>query len=164
MFADFSKIVHATFGRMAGVELFKVDTSDLFEVYLSAFPEGTNPIFRERTEHDCSCCKNFIRNIGNVVAIIDGRVVTVWDDYASAPAPYDVVGRILAERVRQAPIRGVWRTKERSYSQETSLEDMGGTIHTWHHFAAKVPTRNFSLTPDKAVSAPITATALGATP
>lgn len=150
MFADFSKIVHATFGRMAGVELFKVDTSDLFEVYLSAFPEGTNPIFRERTEHDCSCCKNFIRNIGNVVAIIDGRVVTVWDDYASAPAPYDVVGRILAERVRQAPIRGVWRTKERQYSQETSVEMIEDRAHTWHHFAARVPDKNFSLTPDKA--------------
>jgi hypothetical protein len=150
MFSDFSKIVHATFGRMAGVELFKVDTSDLFEVYLSAFPEGTNPIFRERTEHDCSCCKNFIRNIGNVVAIIDGRVVTVWDDYASAPAPYDVVGRVLAERVRQAPIRGVWRTKERQYSQETSVEMMGDRAHTWHHFAARVPDKNFSLTPDKA--------------
>lgn len=150
MFSDFSKIVHATFGRMAGVELFKVDTSDLFEVYLSAFPEGTNPLFRERTEHDCSCCKNFIRNIGNVVAIIDGRVVTVWDDYASAPAPYDVVGRILAERVRQAPIRGVWRTKERQYSQETSVEMIEDRAHTWHHFAARVPDKNFSLTPDKA--------------
>lgn len=31
-------------------------------------PAGTNPIFRERTEHDCSCCRNFVKNLGNVVA------------------------------------------------------------------------------------------------
>lgn len=151
MFSDFSKIVHARFEAMAQYELFKVDTSDLFETYLSAFPEGTNPKFRERTEHDCSCCKNFIRNIGNVVAIIDGRVVTVWDDHEQAPHPYNEVGRVLAERVRQAPVRGVWRTKERQYSQPTSLEDRGGEgVHTWHHFAARVPDHNFSLSPEAA--------------
>jgi hypothetical protein len=151
MFRDFSNLVHARYESMRAGELFVVDTTDLFETYLSAFPEGTNPIFRTNTEHDCSCCKNFIRNIGNVVAIQDGRIVTVWDDHEQAPAPYDVVGHILAERVRQAPIKSVWRSKERQYGAEKTnelLED--STTRTWHHFHGKVAGQHFNATPDAA--------------
>lgn len=150
-FSTFAALVHDRYAEMQAHELFVVDTTDLNETYLSAFPEGTNPIFRTNTEHDCSCCKNFIRNIGNVVAIIDGAIVTVWDDYAQAPAPYDVVGRILAERVRQSPIKSVWRTKEGKYGAEKTnelLED--GGIWTWHHFHGAVARKHFSTTPDTA--------------
>ena len=33
--------------------------------------KGTNPVYITNTEHDCSCCKNFINNLGLVVAIKD---------------------------------------------------------------------------------------------
>lgn len=151
MFSTFSNLVHARYEAMRSGELFVVDTTDLFETYLSAFPEGTNPIFRTNTEHDCSCCKNFVRNIGNVVAIVDGKIVTVWDDYEKAPHPYNEVGRILAERVRQAPIKSVWRTKERKYGAATTnelLED--NTTRTWHHFHGAVGGKHFSASPEAA--------------
>ena len=47
--------------------LYEVDTDRecLWNLYLSSFPEGTNPIFKTRTEHDCNCCKNFIRDMGS---------------------------------------------------------------------------------------------------
>lgn len=48
-------------------------------MYLASFPPGTNPIYKTNTEHDCTCCKNWIRNLGNVVAIVDGRMETMWD-------------------------------------------------------------------------------------
>jgi len=80
-FEVFSSKVHAQFTKMSKDELYTVDISGdtLYELYLSAFPEGTNPIYKERTEHDCSCCKNFIRNIGLVVSIQNNELVTVWD-------------------------------------------------------------------------------------
>ena len=55
---------------------FRVEISgdELWNAYLGAFPDGANPIFRKRTEHDCSCCKSFIRTMGNVVAVIDGTL------------------------------------------------------------------------------------------
>lgn len=151
----FSTAVHARFEYLQtlGGELFVVDTLDLFDAYLAAFPEGTNPIFRERTEHDCSCCKAFIRNIGNVVAISDGAVVTVWD-VDNLPAPYDVVAKALADRIRQAPIKSVWRTKERQYGNEFTNELLtlpeGVVTRRWDHFWGKTPTKQFSLSPDKA--------------
>lgn len=93
-FEVFSSKVHAQFTEMSKDELYTVDISGdtLYELYLSAFPEGTNPIYKERTEHDCSCCKNFIRNIGLVVSIQNNELVTVWD-VVDVPFPYDVVAK-----------------------------------------------------------------------
>jgi len=78
-FDKFSNAVHTRFNEMSKNELYVVDVSgdELYELYLASFPDGTNPIYKERTEHDCSCCKNFIRNIGNVVAIKNCNPVTV---------------------------------------------------------------------------------------
>ena len=63
-FPIFGKAVHARFKSISDGELYEVGATDLFESYLQGFPEGTNPIFRKRTEHDCSCCKHFIPAAG----------------------------------------------------------------------------------------------------
>lgn len=34
-----------------------IDRDELWQAYLSAFPDGTNPMFRKRTVHDCSVCR-----------------------------------------------------------------------------------------------------------
>ena len=91
-FSRFSQLIHANFVAMSRYELFvtNVDKDTVWQAYLSSFPAGTNEIYRERTEHDCSCCRNFIKNLGNLVAIIDGKPVSVWS-VEGAEYPYDVV-------------------------------------------------------------------------
>lgn len=148
-FIAFSKAVHVRYNELAKHELFVVEPIDIFESYLAAFPEGTNPVFRTNTEHDCSCCKNFIRNLGRVVAIIDGELATVWDNWASLPHPYDVVAKTLADLVRQSPIVSVYRTKERQYGAELTRELVDGATRQWNHFHGKVTNKHFSATPDK---------------
>lgn len=74
---DFQKFKRAVAKQFDGMlkhgRLFRVniDRDLLWSTYLSAFPAGTDPMFRKRTEHDCSCCRQFIRAIGDVVAIVE---------------------------------------------------------------------------------------------
>ena len=126
-FTKLSKVVHQRYNEIAKHELFVVDISgdDLYAAYLAAFPAGTNPIFRERTEHDCSCCRNFIKNLGGVVAIVDGDVLSVWDS-AVTEYPYDVVTVEMEKLVKSRAIAGLYRTKEHSYGAEVTYELIDG--------------------------------------
>jgi hypothetical protein len=106
-FPTFAKTVAASFQaivKAAQVYVTNVDGDALYACYLAAFPEGTNPIFKKATEHECSCCKHFIRRAGAAVAISDqGTIRTVWDEAAEkAPHPYNVVAAALRDLVRGA--------------------------------------------------------------
>lgn len=138
-FQIFSKLVHDKFNELSKGELFVVGTDNrIFEQhYLASFPEGTNPIFKTHTEHDCSCCKNFIRNIGNLVGFQNGGITSVWD-IEGAPYPYDVVAKSMQELVRNWPITTVWRAEEPQYGAENTrqlLEDK--SVKVWNHFHGK---------------------------
>jgi hypothetical protein len=148
-FKTFADAVHQRYQTLTSGELFVVDVSDIFATYLAAFPEGTNPLFRKRTEHDCNCCKQFIRRLGCVVAFDEsGNRLTVWDDFNTLPEPYGTVARTLAGVVRQAPIVSVFRSKERAYGQAQNFDTE--TNKPWHHFHGRVADKHFSLKPDEA--------------
>lgn len=154
-FKKFSQQVHAKYAELSRRELYVTEATgdDIYNGYLTAFPEGTNPIFRERTEHDCSCCRNFIKNIGRAVAIVDGELVSVWD-VVGADEPYATVASYLSAYVKSFPLAGLFRTSERSYGAETSKEmrqnEDGTYVHTWNHFHGQICAKHFSDTPDKA--------------
>lgn len=138
-FHVFAKAVRKRFDEMAKGALFVVDTDRdvIWERYLNAWPDGTNPVFRTRTEHDCSCCRAFIRAVGNVVAIKDGALTTVWD--IEVPHPYQAVADAMAAYVRALPVRDVFLTKQAHQGTEKSIELIEGRTHQWNHFSAIAP-------------------------
>ncbi len=144
-FKIFSRAVHQRYELLAKNELFVVDVENIFDSYLAAFPQGTNPIFRQRTTYDCNCCKQFIRKLGVLVAIVDGRVVSVWDDL-DLPHPFDSVAQRMSDIVRQAPIKSVFRTKERQYGQEHNYDTH--TNQRWDHFHGRVADKHFASDPE----------------
>lgn len=147
-FIDFANPVHERYNELAKNELFVVGMEDLVEVYLAAFPPGTNPIYRERTEHDCSTCKQFLRNLGKVVGLSEtGEVLTVWDGFESLPYPYNVVAEKVRETVRNASIVGVFRSKEGSYGCSHSYDAEG---NRYNHFHGKVSKRHHTASPGTA--------------
>ena len=80
------------------------DPDALWNLYLDSFPEGTNLIYRTRREFDCSCCRHFIKTMGGVVAIRDGRIETIWDFDTASPECYQPVMDTLSAYVKSRPI------------------------------------------------------------
>lgn len=145
-FQSFSKLVHARYTAMAANEMFVVGTDNhaVSDAYLAAFPEGTNPVYLTNTEHDCSCCKNFIRNLGNLITITDGKVQTVWD-IEGAPHPYDVVAKAMADYVRALPVMGIFRSSEGKYGAEFNMQQLeDGSAKRWNHFHGVVTAKHFT--------------------
>lgn len=151
-FAPFSQAVKARYEQLSLHELFVVDTTGdlMWMEYLSAFPAGTNEIYRERTEHDCSTCRNFIKNLANVVAVVDDQMKTVWE-IEGLEYPYDVVAAHLDAKVKSLPINGLFRTKERQYGMEKNFELIDGTSKTWNHFHGAIRNEHFNLSPGQAI-------------
>lgn len=113
-FIKFRDLVTSRFDHLSKGTLFAadVDGNDLWESYLKSFPEGSNPIFKERTVHDCQTCKRFIKNMGGVVSISEGRVRTIWD--INIGGVYQSVADALAKKVRSAGIKDVFLSSTRA--------------------------------------------------
>lgn len=156
-FAPFAQAINKRLMEMSKHELFKVDLGvDIKDIYLGAFPEGTNPVYKTNTEHDCSCCKNFLRNAGDLVAIVNGQVQTAWD-VQGLEYPFDIVADALHKAVSEAAIKGVWRTTESKYGAQKTNSLVEGLVINWNHFWFDVPAKFVSKTPGE-VAGPINAT------
>lgn len=116
-----------------------IDKDVLWETYLAAFPEGTNPIHKERTEHDCNCCKNFIRNVGGLVTITNGVITSVWDIKTSGF--YQEVADALALKVRQYPVKNVFRSDTQNIGAMVTHQHGDDGAIVWDHFYAKLPNK-----------------------
>ncbi len=153
-FEVFSKAVNKRIQSMEIHTLFKVDISgdELWEEYLKAFPKGADPLFRKRTEHDCSCCKNFIRNYGNVVEIIDNEVRTIWELSDDGLSHYKAVADKLNQIIKARPIVSLFVTSEKRYGAEKTYEKpIVGSIITWNHFWVDVHPRHVSVNPARLI-------------
>lgn len=142
MFADLKLALQKQFQSMCDNNVILFETSIgkdvMWETYLNSFPEGTNPIFRERTEHDCNCCKQFIRACGNVVAIQDNQVISIWDVEVNDPT-YQVVAKTMSEVVKLFTIVDVFVYKFSTIGTDTNVQLVEGKTTTWSHFFFKLP-------------------------
>lgn len=140
---EFQKLKTAVarqFAAMSSHELFEVDIDKdlLWATYLGSFPEGSNPIYRKNTWHDCSCCRSFIRQVGGLVAIIDNKMVSVWD-VTGVPAYYATVAKAMSDLVKSKRITGVYRTALKTAGTDKSRELLDGKINTYDHFFVNLP-------------------------
>jgi hypothetical protein len=139
-FHVFAAAVRRRFDDLAEGQLFVADSDRdaIWARYLAAFPAGSDPIFRERTEHDCSCCRHFIRDIGNLVAIQNGELASVWD-VTDLPFPYQTVADTMAAYVKTLAIRDVFLTPMAKHGTAVSHELTESGTRAWSHFAVEAP-------------------------
>lgn len=147
MFKAFRDAVRTQFVQMQQHRLYKtaVDKDTLWDAYLSAFPEGTNPMFRERTEHDCQACRAFIRNAGAIVIIDDDKMVSIWD--VQVGGFYQVVADALSKLVKSSQIENIFLSLEPKAGIERNYQDTGDGVLTWDHFTVAFPQDIVALEP-----------------
>lgn len=144
MFKDFVKAIQKNLQQMSkdSSRLFtvNVDTEELYNLYLDSFPAGTNEIYRERREYDCSCCRHFIRDVGNVVSIKNGELHTIWGINPVSDDKYNVVAAVLDAYVKQKAVLGVFLKKEKRIGTPENREMLPtGKINKYEHFFVDLP-------------------------
>lgn len=110
-FKEFNQEIKQQFALMCEQPVLfrsKVSGHKLWDIYISNFAPGDDPIFRDpnSTSHTCNNDKNFIHWYGNVVAIIDGKIVTMFDTVKSSQ--YVLPSQAMAYELKVNPIENVF--------------------------------------------------------
>lgn len=134
-FRDFRELMRKQFKKVEKLPfMFTVDLqkNELYDVYISSFPE------EERQSHRCNSCRQFIENYGGVVAIVDGKLVTIWD-FEGGSGEYTNTAKALADFIRTKPIYGPFVTKQAVLGTESNRTMIDNHVHTWNHFQHVLP-------------------------
>lgn len=154
-FKDFKQRMTTNFNSLIGSNyLFEVecDKDELWNLYLDSFPEDTNLIFRERRHYDCSCCRQFIKNIGPTVFIDDDLNLHTIFEFDTASSKFQPVVDALDAYIKSKTITGIYLNDVRTVGCDKNYEYLNsGHILTWDHFFLTLPdkcleTRSFIAT------------------
>lgn len=144
-FKVFKKLLQENFQQMTKEvgHLFEVglDKDELWNLYLDSFPEGTNEIYRERREYDCSCCRQFVKSVGNAVVIKDNQIKTIWD-FETGDTTFQPVLNALSTFVKSKAVSDVWISKFKKIGTDNNYEQMeDGHVVDWDHFYLDLPNK-----------------------
>lgn len=137
-FKDFRNMISDHFKTMTKDvdRLFEVgvDKDEMWNTYLDSFPTGTNEIFRKRREYDCSCCRQFVKQIGSAVVIKNNKLETIWD-LGIHDDKFEPVAKAMSDFVRRHCVTDVYVSKFKKVGTEYNYEQYeNGTMKKWEHF------------------------------
>lgn len=150
-FAELRDAIIKHFAEMTAdnTPLFTVnlDKDELWETYLNSLTDEQNPIFRVRREYDCSCCRHFVKQIGNVVTIKGGLIETIWDIPEAESDPdygcmLDTMSAYVRLKATTDGIDNVFLSREAKLGVRNNfaLYD-NGERHEFNHFYLELPER-----------------------
>lgn len=149
LFPEMRDMLNEHFNEMTkdATHLFSVliDKDEFYNLYLDSFPEGTNKIFRQRREFDCSCCRGFIKAIGNVVLIKDNQIETIWDiqtnDSTFQPV-LDAMNQYIRSHIEERGIEDVFLSMESKIGCHHNFEQLENVgPKQWDHYYLELPSR-----------------------
>ena len=116
-----------------------IDKDEMWNTYLDSFPAGTNEIYRERREHDCSCCRQFIKTIGNAVVIKDRKVTTIWD-FRTGDTTFQPVLDAMSAFIKSHAVSDIYVSKLKKIGTMQNYEELeNGQMKEWSHFFLELP-------------------------
>ncbi len=138
-FEKFADAVKARYDKLAslpgGLLVVDVPKDTLWLTYLNSFTH--DPLYKTRGEHDCSCCRHFIYDVGRVVALHDGKKQTIWDVVLEDELQYQKTADLMAELIRTAPLAGVFATLNETSGTKQSRAVIDDKLCNFPHFYAK---------------------------
>ena len=119
-----------------------VDKDELWNLYLDSFPPGTNPVYRVRREFDCSCCRHFIKQIGNTVWFDDEYNIHSVFEFDADSNIFQPVIDALSEFVKKHSVVDRFLSNEKRIGTPlTRCMADDGSIETYAHFSVTLPSR-----------------------
>lgn len=167
-FEQVNKKIQQQFEKLVATnKLFRVNISGktLWNIYLESFE--THPIWRVNSIHNCDNDRHFFERYANIVAIIDNKVVSLFDFEADGQYKKSIAA--LSAKIKTCQIDSIFvesydelrllgnsteRSKltknqltyrlgnEKSLKQYTPLDALGkevGKVYTFHHFHVNLP-------------------------
>lgn len=142
-FSEFKKIFQKNFAEMTKdadyLYEIEVDKDEFWNLYLDSYPAGTNEIYRQRREFDCSCCRHFIKGIGNAVVIKNNKVRTMWD-FHTGDTTFQPVIDALNTYLMTKSVTNLYVSKFAHIGTAKNFENLGdGNVTEWEHFSLDLP-------------------------
>lgn len=105
----------------------EVDRELIWELYLNGF----DPAIRQ--EHNCNCCKSFLRQFAGIVSIKNNKIVTMFDEILQSEPYYGDAILAVRQYIESLPISNVFGTTVWQLGTDRSRD---GEL-TWYHFSVK---------------------------
>lgn len=119
----------------SGLLVVDVPNNTLWLTYLYSFEN--DPIFKTRGDHDCSCCRHFIYEVGRVVALDEGgKKQTIWDIVLGEPQ-YQKTADAMAQLILNAPIDGPFLSITPRSGTKNTKSVIDDKLVTFPHFCAE---------------------------
>lgn len=142
-FSEFKKIFQKNFAEMTKdadyLYEIEIDKDEFWNLYLDSYPAGTNEIYRQRREFDCSYCRHFIKSIGNAVVIKNNKVRTMWD-FRTGDTTFQPVIDALNAYLMTKSVTNLYVSKFKHIGTAKNFENLGdGNVTEWEHFSLELP-------------------------
>lgn len=109
-----------------------LDKDVLWNTYLDSFTDT-------KQEHNCSACRGFIKNYGNIVAIKDNKIVTLWDFEVNNDEFKPVIEN-LHKLVSKSTIRDMFISDLKKIGVDQNIQRIEGSAPlVWNHFSLELP-------------------------
>lgn len=109
-----------------------IDRDTIWEKYLLGFIE------EEQQGHNCNACKSFLRQYAGIVAIVDGKRVSLWDNIDCDVEYVESIGR-LKDYIHSLPITDVFLNEFAKCGTDKNHDSVRDI--TWEHFFIELPSK-----------------------
>lgn len=131
-FSDLKSQLTKNFKKLAQGPLFyvSIDRDEIWDHYLSGFSEEA------RQEHNCNSCKSFLRQYAGIVAIIDNKTVSIWDNLEVSEEYQESIDN-LKYYIHSRPITDIALFDHKKCGTDKNIAHLTGV--EWGHFFFELP-------------------------